>query len=635
MVFCTIFGLSTINVYSASSTGVGLAEHAMTAYNEHWSYVYGGTSYGAVDCSGLIVTYNGVGGIRSSLLTKAAEVGYVSERIPNIHGLGLYQPGHVGVYVGSGMAVDARDEYSGVVYSSVYKKNWTKWFKVYGVEYPENGWVKFQGNYFYYENGEYLTDTTRTINNEKYTFNSLGYSDKIPSTTDINTSLDSSSGVTSNNSQSDSSGVSSNKPVSNSSITSQNNTSKPDNKNNTTINQSTVPKKDDNYIKYGSSGSDVKYIQERLKKLGYFEDDVTGYFGTYTKAAVEDFQSYANLKVTGIVDDVTKQALYANNAPEKFITYKLGDYDDTVTNIQNKLIALQYFEDEATGYFGETTVNAISDFQKQNNLAVTGNADKETQLLLLSDNAKINPNAGTLKSGDKGEKISVMQNRLIELRYLVGTPTGTYDDNTVKAIRLFLKTNGFDEADEIKKEQLEVLYSTNVIKSPQYDNLQIGYVGDDIEVLQNSLMILGYYKNDITCIFDDETYNAVIVSQKAFGLKETGIADTNYMKVLSEAINTFELNISNQILTQKATLASEKMADYANNNEIIVSSNNIRQGFTNRDKIVLWSIIGGMFFISLIILLIEIVKNQYLAQIVENNGKPITVGRFNKKNSKK
>ena len=163
---------------ASGATGVGLAEHAMNAYFENWSYVYGGSSAGAVDCSGLFVTYKGVGGIRSNLLGAATNAGLatgsVSNGIPRIHGLGLWQPGHVGIYVGSGMAVDARDESSDMVYHSVSSKNWQKWFKVVGVNYPTTGWQTFLGKKYYYENGQYIVNCTRIIDGKEYTFNSSG-----------------------------------------------------------------------------------------------------------------------------------------------------------------------------------------------------------------------------------------------------------------------------------------------------------------------------------------------------------------------------------------------------------------------------------------------------------------------------
>lgn len=159
---------------ASGATGVGFAEHCMTAYYENWSYVYGGSSYGAVDCSGLFVTYKGVGGNRTDLLGSSSEYGLVSNGIPRIHGLGLKQPGHVGVYVGGGMAVDARDESSGICYQSVSSKKWVYWFKVAGVSYPTTGWQTFQGNQYYYQNGEYVVNCTMNIDGEVYTFGSNG-----------------------------------------------------------------------------------------------------------------------------------------------------------------------------------------------------------------------------------------------------------------------------------------------------------------------------------------------------------------------------------------------------------------------------------------------------------------------------
>ena len=159
---------------ASGATGVGFAEHCMTAYYENWSYVYGGSSYGAVDCSGLFVTYKGVGGNRTDLLGSSSEYGLVSNGIPRIHGLGLKQPGHVGVYVGGGMAVDARDESSGICYQSVSSKKWVYWFKVAGVSYPTTGWQTFQGNQYYYQNGEYVVNCTMNIDGVVYTFGSNG-----------------------------------------------------------------------------------------------------------------------------------------------------------------------------------------------------------------------------------------------------------------------------------------------------------------------------------------------------------------------------------------------------------------------------------------------------------------------------
>ncbi|MDO4748959.1 MAG: NlpC/P60 family protein, partial [Eubacteriales bacterium] len=123
-----ILMMSTVSS-SASGTGAGLAEWALNAYNSKWSYVYGGATPGAVDCSGLIYSYAGGQRTGDAQLYNSNYTGSVSSGMPRIHGLGLWKPGHVGVYVGDEMAVDARGSQYGVCYESVYSHGWTTYFK--------------------------------------------------------------------------------------------------------------------------------------------------------------------------------------------------------------------------------------------------------------------------------------------------------------------------------------------------------------------------------------------------------------------------------------------------------------------------------------------------------------------------
>ena len=155
-------------------SGVGLSAHALTAYMEGWQYVWGGTTPGAVDCSGLIASYYGVGGNRTDMLAVSPTKGLVSDGIPRIHGLGLHQPGHVGIYIGSNAAIDARSPAQDVVYQNAYTKGWVEWFKIVGVAYPSDGFVMFNNQAFWYENGEYVINTSRVIDGVTYNFNEFG-----------------------------------------------------------------------------------------------------------------------------------------------------------------------------------------------------------------------------------------------------------------------------------------------------------------------------------------------------------------------------------------------------------------------------------------------------------------------------
>lgn len=354
---------------SAAGTGSGLAEHALNAYYSGWNYVYGGSSVGSVDCSGLIYMYAGRERGANAQCANASVSGYMSGGIPNIHGLGVWQDGHVGVYVGDGMAVDARGDDYGVCYQSVYTKSWTMWFKVNGVTYPTDGWEYFNGDYYYYQNGEYLTDTSVTIDGVTYYLDSTGRSSETPSDT---------SGVVDNNSGSSSSSSSAS-----------------------------------SLLMVGSSGDRVTKLQERLTELGFYAGDITGYFGSQTEAAYIRFQTAAGVYIDGIAGESDLEILYSDYAPTgttedtstetvddtddtdtsaETSTYTNGDFSDGVYEIQSELADLGYFDNEVTGYYGEVTQAAVTEFQVQNGLEATGEVDELTYATLFSSTALENPN---------------------------------------------------------------------------------------------------------------------------------------------------------------------------------------------------------------------------------------------------
>lgn len=61
--------------------------------------------------------------------------------------------------------------------------------------------------------------------------------------------------------------------------------------------------------KIGSTGSEVRQIQTRLKAWGYYNGAVDGIFGTATKNAVIKFQKANGLKADGIVGSKTLAAI--------------------------------------------------------------------------------------------------------------------------------------------------------------------------------------------------------------------------------------------------------------------------------------------------------------------------------------
>lgn len=64
-----------------------------------------------------------------------------------------------------------------------------------------------------------------------------------------------------------------------------------------------------NPLKVGSSGTDVRELQKRLTKEGFFSGSVTGYYGSLTKAAVMKYQTKHGLTPLGNVGPGTRKAL--------------------------------------------------------------------------------------------------------------------------------------------------------------------------------------------------------------------------------------------------------------------------------------------------------------------------------------
>ena len=124
-----------------------------------------------------------------------------------------------------------------------------------------------------------------------------------------------------------------------------------------------------------------------------------------------------------------------------------GDEDeegkDTIKNIQTKLYELGYLGNDATGYFGADTVDAIMLFQDKNKLEVTGIADEDTVAKLGSDKAVTNFIDLELNSYDDGENLQVtyLQTRLSELKYYYDDITGFYGQLTKNAVEKFQKAN--------------------------------------------------------------------------------------------------------------------------------------------------------------------------------------------------
>ncbi len=105
-------------------------------------------------------------------------------------------------------------------------------------------------------------------------------------------------------------------------------------------------------LKQGSTGSDVKTVQQRLKNWGYYTGSVDGIYGSQTKKAVEYFQRKNGLTVDGIVGTQTYNALG--------LGYMASSSSSSYTSADLTLLA-KCINAEARGepYTGQVAVGAV------------------------------------------------------------------------------------------------------------------------------------------------------------------------------------------------------------------------------------------------------------------------------------
>ena len=89
-------------------------------------------------------------------------------------------------------------------------------------------------------------------------------------------------------------------------------------------------------FKRGSSGEDVKELQQRLTDLGYLDDVIDGQFGQKTEEALRAFQKKNGIEATGIATITVINSLFSDDAinshGKSFTAEKSTESDDQLSN---------------------------------------------------------------------------------------------------------------------------------------------------------------------------------------------------------------------------------------------------------------------------------------------------------------
>ena len=342
-------------------------------------------------------------------------------------------------------------------------------------------------------------------------------------------------------------------------------------------------------MRANNTGEPVGALQMMLKTLGYYAGDINKRYDTATRTAVTAFQKKNGLKADGLAGSETRRLLESGTAlpadatptpapaaeptptPEPVweipkSTVRNGSEGADARKVQNRLKELGYYQGKVDGKFGRASMNALKNFQTSNGLKADGVAGKNTYAKLFNAAAipysvpetpapsqEAIPQATgtpaaessvwkTLRSGDSGTEVKQLQENLIQMGYMSGTPDGKYGTKTVEAVKAFQKANKLNADGTAGPQTLKAVYSGTAKEAEKTassaetgsKSLRRGSTGAEVRSLQTKLIDLGYLTGKADGVFGRKTTDAVIAFQRANKLKADGIAGTKTLSQLEQ-----------------------------------------------------------------------------------------------------
>jgi peptidoglycan hydrolase-like protein with peptidoglycan-binding domain len=228
-------------------------------------------------------------------------------------------------------------------------------------------------------------------------------------------------------------------------------------------------------VKMNDSGQTVTELQQKLLDLGYYNGEITGFYGSMTKEAVMRFQQDMGLTADGVVGPATATALQnpsssssnqnSSSAPQPLV--RSGDSGAQISELQKRLTDLGYYNASISGSFDQATEEAVIRFQRDNGLLGDGIVGAATETALrqparqsaeqsagqlpqansavgsTGSSAQSNSSpANLLRLGDTGAAVSELQTRLTNLGFYRGAITGNYDAATQASVIALQQSRG-------------------------------------------------------------------------------------------------------------------------------------------------------------------------------------------------
>ncbi|MBI95735.1 hypothetical protein CL656_01140 [bacterium] len=223
-------------------------------------------------------------------------------------------------------------------------------------------------------------------------------------------------------------------------------------------------------LKLGDTGFFVGVVQQFLKDLGLYKNQVSFVFDRATQSALDDFKTnFSKIKNDKLPETGLNEAFFINlrnfaiHKRQEEVEYEFlfsdiskGMENFDVLNMQ-KILYLLGYEIEITGKFDDQTSYAIKKFQDDNDFTFLNSSSKgyfgpKTKSVLLqnmlssnffSENFDVNEFFySPVYKNQKSQIVLDLQNFLKKSGFYKSTPTGVMDDLTINSLRHFQLSAG-------------------------------------------------------------------------------------------------------------------------------------------------------------------------------------------------
>jgi len=137
-------------------------------------------------------------------------------------------------------------------------------------------------------------------------------------------------------------------------------------------------------LQYGEHGESVRILQQKLKKLSYYDDEIDGDYGLFTEHALKKVQTEHHIASYGQADDDTIRAIikmekekYLEQVEQLSESIYPGMHGEDVKIVQEALRYFGYYEGELDGIYGPLTKKALEIAEEEHGIELSEEITQE------------------------------------------------------------------------------------------------------------------------------------------------------------------------------------------------------------------------------------------------------------------